>query len=160
MPEYMTHTHIVFDMDELRFYILFRERLFKHFKNNSNNKTETGIVNEINGKTIKDVDDTRIDEWENFTSYCIKCGKLKKIHNDKCDIDVYHMRNKKFIPICHACFAKLPEIPDGYLDAGNVVPDAKDKLVNEVITYIFKCKQNKTLGLNKNFRDIDDHIAG
>lgn len=87
LPEYMTHTHIVFDMDELRFYILFRERLFEHYKKNSDKKTETDIENEIIGKTIKDADDTRIDEWENFTSYCIKCGKLKKIHNDKCDID-------------------------------------------------------------------------
>lgn len=160
MPEYMTHTHIVFDMDDLRCYILFRERLFEHFKNILAKKTEIGIESENNGNTKNNRDEIEIEEWENFTSYCIKCGKLKKIHNNKCDIDVYHMRNKKFIPICHDCFAKLPEIPDGYLDDGVTEPDSKDRLVQEVITYIFKCRQNKTLGLDKNFTSIADHHAG
>lgn len=160
MPDYMTQPHIVFDMDDLRYYVMFRERLFEHFKNNSNKKKEAGIKSENSGKTKKDGDEAGIEEWENFTSYCIKCGKLKTIHNNKCDIDVYHMRNKKFIPICHDCFAQLPEIPDGYLDDAATEPDNKDGLVQEVITYIFKCRQNKTLGLDKNFASVNDQHAG
>lgn len=121
---YCLHEYI-----SLLFLIFYYQKTDPHLRNSAAINTSRsasprlcGYIDKTKRKSFKaentkeDSKKVKFDDWEKFTSYCIKCGKRKKIHNGRCDIGVYHLRDKKFIPICSECFAKLPEIPDGYLD--------------------------------------------